>query len=162
MLKWPLRSLLKKEVVFKLEKPQLGAIGKLKLPVTTTPCLKIFNPNLQTCLKIGALWRIRYPFRTKPRNPNLPKMARCWICVTITSEITKNANPKLKEKPFLLFSDVERFHEYPYGRKVTVANAHQPLKSIFSKSVVSLVLRSFFYVYKNVNLIWNFHLKKQC
>ena len=50
----PLRTLLKKEVEFKLEKPQLDAIGKLKLLVTTTACLKIFNPNLQTRLKIDA------------------------------------------------------------------------------------------------------------
>ena len=50
----PLCTLLKKEVEFKLEKPQLDAIGKLKLLVTTTPCLKIFNPNLQTRLKIDA------------------------------------------------------------------------------------------------------------
>ena len=50
----PLRTLLKKEVEFKLEKSQLDAIGKLKLLVTTTPCLKIFSPNLQTRLKIDA------------------------------------------------------------------------------------------------------------
>ena len=50
----PPRTLLKKEVEFKLEKSQLNAIGKLKGLVTTTPCLKIFNPNLQTRLKINA------------------------------------------------------------------------------------------------------------
>ena len=50
----PLHILLKKEVEFKLKKPQPDAIGKLKLLVTTTPCLKIFNPNLQTRLKINA------------------------------------------------------------------------------------------------------------
>ena len=49
-----LRTLLKKEVEFKLENPRLEAIGKLKLLVTTTPCLKIFNPYLQTRLKIDA------------------------------------------------------------------------------------------------------------
>ena len=37
-----------------LEKPQLDTIGKLKLLVTTTLCLKVFNPNLQACLKIDA------------------------------------------------------------------------------------------------------------
>ena len=42
----PPRTLLKKEVEFKLEKSQLNTIGKLKGLVTTTPCLKIFNPNL--------------------------------------------------------------------------------------------------------------------
>ena len=50
----PLRTLLKKEVEFKLEKPLLDAIGKLNFLVTTTPCLKVFYPNLQTCLKIDA------------------------------------------------------------------------------------------------------------
>ena len=49
-----LRTLLKKEVEFKLEKPQLDAIGKLKFLVTITPCLKLFNPNLQTGSKIDA------------------------------------------------------------------------------------------------------------
>ena len=50
----PLRTLLKKEVEFKLEKTPLDSIGKLKLLVTNAPCLKIFNPNLQTRLKIDA------------------------------------------------------------------------------------------------------------
>ena len=50
----PLRTLLKKEVEFKLEKPQLYVIGKLKLLITSIPCLKIFNLNLQTRLKIDA------------------------------------------------------------------------------------------------------------
>ena len=49
-----LRTLLKKEVEFKLKKPQLDAIRKLQLLVTTTPCLKSFNPSLQTSLKINA------------------------------------------------------------------------------------------------------------
>ena len=49
-----LRTLLKKEVEFKLEKLQLDSIGKLKLLVTTTPSLKIFNPNLQTGSEIDA------------------------------------------------------------------------------------------------------------
>ena len=50
----PLRTLLKKEVEFKLEKPQLDVIGKLNFLVITTPCLKVFSPNLQTRLKIDV------------------------------------------------------------------------------------------------------------
>ena len=50
----PLRTVLKEKVEFKLKKSLVDAIGKLKLLVTTTPCLKIFNPNLQTRLKIDA------------------------------------------------------------------------------------------------------------
>ena len=46
-----LRTLLKKEVEFKLNTSQLDAIGKLKLLATSTLSE---NPNLQTHLKIDA------------------------------------------------------------------------------------------------------------
>ena len=39
----PLGNLLKKDVVFKLQKPQLDAIENLKTLVTSAPCLKIFD-----------------------------------------------------------------------------------------------------------------------
>ena len=41
-----------------------------------------------------------------------------------------------KETPSTVFG-VERFHEYLYGRKFTLINDHQPLKSIFSRSIVT-------------------------
>ena len=44
----PLRDLLKKNVEFILEKPQLDAIQELKSSVTSSPCLKYFNANLPT------------------------------------------------------------------------------------------------------------------
>ena len=70
----PLLTLLKKRVEFKLEKPQLDALRKLKLLVTTTLCLKIFNPDLQTRLKIysrseglGALLEQNHGTLTYPK-----------------------------------------------------------------------------------------------
>ena len=133
----PLRTLLKKEVEFKLEKLQLDAIGKLKLLVTTTPCLKIFNPNLQTRFKIdasseglGALLEPNHGTVTYPK----------WYPVRYTSRSLQDYEKRYvqieKESLSIVFG-VERFHEYLYGRKFTVINDHQPLKSIFSKSIVS-------------------------
>ena len=125
----PLCTLLEKEVLFKLEKPQLDAIGKLKLFVTTTPCLKILNPNLQTRLKIdasseelGALLEqshrtITYPVGYASRS---------------LRDYEKRYAQIEKETLSIVFG-VERFHEYLYGRKFTVINNHQPLKPIFSK-----------------------------
>ena len=49
-----LSPLYPEEVNFKLIKSQLDAIVKLKLLVTTTPCMKIFTSNLQNRLKIDA------------------------------------------------------------------------------------------------------------
>ena len=39
----PLHNLFKKDVAFKLQKPQLDAIENLKTLVTSAPCLKIFD-----------------------------------------------------------------------------------------------------------------------
>ena len=50
----PLWNLLKKDVVFKLQKPQLDAIKNLKTLVTSAPCLKISNSKLPTHLKTNA------------------------------------------------------------------------------------------------------------
>ena len=70
----PLRTLVTKEVEFKLEKPQLDSIRKLKLLVTTTPCLKMVNTNPETCLKIdtsserlGALLEQNHGTLTHPK-----------------------------------------------------------------------------------------------
>ena len=49
-----LRVLLKKDVVFKLQKSQLDVIEKLKTLITSAPILKIFDSNLPTRLKTDA------------------------------------------------------------------------------------------------------------
>ena len=49
-----LRVLLKKDVVFKLQKSQLDVIEKLKTLITSAPILKSFDSNLPTRLKTDA------------------------------------------------------------------------------------------------------------
>ena len=133
----PLRTLLKKEVKLKLEKPQLDAIKKRKLLVTTTQCLKIFNANLQTSFKIDAssgglctLLEQNHGTLTYPK----------WYSVGYVSRSLQNYERRYAqietEIPSKVFG-VGRFHEYLYGRKFRVINDHQPLKSIFCESVVS-------------------------
>ena len=97
----PLRTLLKKQVEFKLEKPQLNAIGKLKLLVTTTSFLKTFNPNLQTRLKIDAssegLGALLEQNRGTLPNQNFTLLDMRHDPI----EIMKSATPKSKRKLFL-------------------------------------------------------------
>ena len=47
----PLREMLKKDVHFELQQPQLQAINELKRLITSPPCLKFYDPNLPNRLK---------------------------------------------------------------------------------------------------------------
>ena len=139
----PICSLLKKEVEFKLEKSQLGAIEKLTFS------------NLQTRLKIDASSEGLGAFLEQNHGTlAYPK----WYPVGYASRSIRDSKKRCvqtdKETLSIVFG-VERFHEYLHGRKITVINDHQPLKSIFSKSIVSCLprIQKFFYVYKNINLI---------
>ena len=133
-----IRILLKKEVEFKRKKPQLDAIGKLKLLATTTPCLKIFNPNLQTRLKInassegsGALLEQNHGTLTYPK----------WYPVEYASRSLRDYKKhyaQIEKETLSTVFGVERHHKYLHGHKFTVINDHQPLKSNFSKCIVSI------------------------
>ena len=48
---------------------------------------------------------------------------------------------KLKKKTLSIVFGVEYFHEYLYDHKFTIINDHQPLKSIFSRSIMTRPLR---------------------
>ena len=97
----PLRTLLKKQVEFKLEKPQLNAIGKLKLLVTTTSFLKNFNPNLQTRLKIDASSEGLGALLEQNRGTLPNQNFTLFDMRHDPFEIMKSATPKSKRKLFL-------------------------------------------------------------
>ena len=131
----PLRQLLKKGVLFDLQQPQLDAINEIKRLITSPPCLKFYDPNLPTRLKpdasqdgLGALLEQNHRSSEGDR----------WFPIAYASRALlpyeKNYAQIEKETLSIVFG-VERFHEYLYGRQFTVINDHQPLKSIFNKSI---------------------------
>ena len=131
----PLRQLLKKDVLFNLQQTQLNAISEIKRLITSPPCLKFYDPNLPTRLRpdasqdgLGAL--LEQNHKTTDGDQ--------WFPIAYASRALlpyeKNYAQIEKETLSIVFG-VERFHEYLYGRHFTVINDHQPLKSIFNKSI---------------------------
>ena len=133
----PLRALLKKYVAFNLQKLQLDAIEKLKTLITSAPTLKVFDPNLPTRLKIygssegvGALLEQNHGSLENPQ----------WHPIGCSSRTLRDYEKRYvqtEKKTFSIVFGVERLHEYLYRRKFTIINDHQPLKSIFSRSIVT-------------------------
>ena len=128
----PLRQLLKKDVLFGLQQPQLDVINEIKRLITSPPCLKFYLP---TRLKpdasqdgLGALLEQNHKSTDGDR----------WLPIAYASRVLlpyeENYGQIEKETLSIVFG-VEKFHEYLFGRQFTVTNDHQLLKSIFNKSI---------------------------
>ena len=133
----PLRNLLKKDVVSELHKLQLDGIENLKTLVTSAPCLKVFNSKLPTLLKtdassVGLDAFLEQNYGTVDNEK--------WHPIGYSSrtlrDYEKSYVQKGKETLSIVFG-VKRFYEYLYGRRLIVINDHKPLKSIFSRSIIS-------------------------
>ena len=134
---YPLGTLLKKEVKFKLKKSQLDAVEKLKLLVTTAPCLKTFNTNLQSHLKIDVSTEESVSLVEKSHGALAhPKWYPVYICVTTTSRLQKSLRLNWKWNPFHSFW----CWEIPWVSLWVKIYSNQwspALKSIFNKTIVN-------------------------
>ena len=133
----PLRDLLKKDIIFNMEKPQIEAINKLKEIITSEPVLKFYDPNLEV--------RIRSDASTEGLGGLLEqKHGDIWHPVAYASRSLKEAEKQyaaIEAEALSVVFACEKFHEYVYGRSFTVQNDHKPLESIFRKSITSCPLR---------------------
>ena len=128
---------MKKDVAFNLQKPQLDAIEKLKILITSAPILKIFDPNLPTRLKIdasskgvGALLEQNHGSLENPQ----------WHSIGYSSRALRDFEKRYAqiEKQILsIVFRVEHFHDYLCGGKFIIINDHQPLKLVFSRPIVT-------------------------
>ena len=129
----PLRNLLKKDIVFALEKPQRDAIAELKEIVTSHPVLKFYDPNLPLRLRTDA--------STDGLGGMLEqKMGDQWHPIAFASRSLTSAERNysaIESETLSIVFGCERFHDYVYGRPFQVVNDHLPLKSIFNKSITS-------------------------
>ena len=133
----PLRNLLKKDVVFKLQKPQLDAIENLKTLVISAPSLRNFNSKLSTRLKtdassvgLGAFLEQNYGTVKNEK----------WHPIVYSSRALRDYERRyaqIQKGTLSIVFGVKRFHEYFYGRRFIVINDHKPLKSIFNRSIIS-------------------------
>ena len=97
----------------------------------------MFNPNLKTRLKIDAsskgVGELLEQNHGSLENPQ-------WHPIGYSSRALRDYEKQyaqIEKETFSIVFGVERFHEYLYGRKFTIINDHQPLKSIFSRSIVT-------------------------
>ena len=137
----PLRALSKKDVAFNLQKPQLDAIEKLKTLITSAPILKIFDLNLPTRLKIDTSSE---GVRVLLEQNHVSLKNLNWHPTGYSScafRYYEKQYIQIEKETLSIDFGKESFHEYLYGHTFTIINDHQPLKSNFSRSIVTCLPR---------------------
>ena len=133
----PLRNLLKKDVVFKLQKPQFDAIENLKTLVTSAPSLKIFDSNLPTRLKTNTSSVGLGAFLEEDNGTVTNEK---WHPIGYSSLALRDYEKRyaqIEKETLSIVFGIECFHEYLHGRRFIVINDRKPLKSIFNRSITS-------------------------
>ena len=129
----PLRNLLKKDVEFVRNESYDKAFQKIKGVLTDSPVLGYFNPKLDVTLHVDAS---KYGLGATLLQEGRPVS---YASKTLTQTEVGYAQRE-KEMLGILFR-AKRFHEYIYGRLVTVESDAKPLSSIAKKPLSSAPLR---------------------
>ena len=123
----PLRSLLKKETEFLWDEPQSRSFERVKQTITQSPVLVYYDPKKELTLEvdsskdgIGAcLMQENRPIAFASKSLTQAEIGYAQI---------------EKELLAILFG-CKRFHQYTYGRRVTVHSDHKPISAIMRKPI---------------------------
>lgn len=123
----PLRNLLKKDVIFTWGPEQEKALESLKNKLLTKPVLQFYNVNKEVVISVDSS---KSGVGAVLLQNNLP----CAYASRALTETQQRYAQIEKEMAAICFG-LNKFHEYVYGKKVTVETDHQPLISIFKKAL---------------------------
>ena len=123
----PLRLLLKNDTVWTWGPEQSAAVETIKGLLTSEPVLKYFDITQPTQLQVDAsqnglgavLLQDNHPIAYASRSLN-------------SAELNY---PQIDKELLAIVFGFERFHQYVYGRPITVQTDHRPLLSIIKKAI---------------------------
>ena len=129
----PLRDVIKKDVQFVMEQPQIDSFNKIKHLITSAPVLRFYDPDSPVTLQVDSssvgvgACMLQDDRPVSYASAALTKTQQRW------SQIEKEC--------FAILFACRKFHCYLYGQNVTVVTDHKPLIPIFKKSLNSVTPR---------------------
>lgn len=121
----PMRALLKNDVEFIWDQPQTDAFEKMKQVITQTPVLAYFDPSKPVTLECDSS---KYGAGAALLQDGRPV---AFASKTLTT--TEQSYAQIEKEMNAIVFACTRFHQYIYGRPVTVHSDHRPLSSIMKK-----------------------------
>lgn len=129
----PIRLLVRADVNFYWGKAQADAFDKIKRMVTTAPVLAFYSSKKNLVIQCDASEKGLGAALLQDKQP----IAYASRALTDTEQRYAQIE---KEMLAIVFS-LERFHQYTFGRKVTVHSDHKPLEAILKKPLSSVPRR---------------------
>ena len=123
----PLRRLCKSGVEWESE--QQNAFEAIKQVITTLPVLTYFDKTKKHTIQCNA--------SKKGLGAVLLQESKPVMCVSRALTETEQRYSNIERELLAIVFALERLNHYTFGRTITVQSDHQPLQSIWKKSVVS-------------------------
>lgn len=125
----PMRLLLEKDAEFIWTPQQSQAFNEIKNALSSTPVLRYYNVNEDVTLQADAS---SYALGAALLQASQP------IAYASRSLTKAELNyPQIEKEALAIRFACLKFHEYVYGKRLTVETDHKPLESIFKKSIAS-------------------------
>ena len=125
----PLRRLCKSGVIWAWESEQQDAFKAIKQIITTFPVLAYFDKTKKHT--------IQYDASKKGLGAVLLQESKPVMYVSRALTETEQRYSNIEWELLAIVFALERLNHYTFGRTITVQSDHQPLQSIWKKSIVS-------------------------
>ena len=121
----PLRDLLKSDVEFTWDEQQNAAMENVKKLISSQPVLSFFDPKKEIILEVDA---------SKSGLGATVKQEGKPIAFASKALTPTEVNyAQIEKELYAILFGCQRFHQYLYGREVTVHSDHKPLETIAKK-----------------------------
>lgn len=123
----PLRLLLEKNVLWHWDSAQQESFTELKRLVANTPVLGYYNPKKPVVLSVDASSTGLGAVLLQDEQPI------AYASRALTESQQKHA--QIEKETLAILYGLQKFHQYVYGKHVTVESDHKPLEHILNRSL---------------------------
>lgn len=129
----PLRKLLHKEAAWCWETEHTRAFEKIKKVLTSTPVLAYYDVNKPVKLSVDA--------SSKSMGACLMQEGKPVAYATRAFTTSQLNQPQIVKEALAIRFGCQKFHEYVYGKELSVETDHKPLETIFLNPIQNAPLR---------------------
>jgi hypothetical protein len=119
----PMRILLKNDIEFEWSEPQERAFKEVQNILSSAPVLAFFDQNKQCDASKYGLGSV------------LMQDGKPVVYASKSLTQTETGYAQIEKEMLAILFSCRRFHQYIYGKRVTVESDHKPLSSIMKKSL---------------------------